>query len=367
MRARPRRRFSGHAGPRARLRAAAAGPLATAAVVASLAPLAALLPACALPPAWPARHLEAPRDPAAVERGRYLAEHLCVCVTCHSERDWRYYGGPAVPGTDAAGGVDTFDEVFHLPEGVSIPASNLSPHALGDWSDGEIYRAITGGLSADGHALFPTMPYFQYRRMARSDLEAIVSYLRVIPANSHEPPARDLRYRVLSDLTNTFPIAPSPPAEPPQRGTREYGKYLAVQGGCWWCHTPIDKLGWPIPGTDWSGGNAFTVPEPGGGTVWAPNISPDESGIGAWTRETFVRRFKSATPDAVRQSAIQPGGFNTVMAWPAYSGLSEEDLGSLYEFLMSRRPIRKLVKRWEPRALVKPPVETPPEPGAAAD
>src|SRR5665647_766278 len=33
-----------------------------------------------------------------VERGKYLANHVLVCVDCHSKRDWTKYSGPIVPG-----------------------------------------------------------------------------------------------------------------------------------------------------------------------------------------------------------------------------------------------------------------------------
>jgi hypothetical protein len=36
------------------------------------------------------------------------------------------------------------------------------------------------------------------------------------------------------------------------------------------------------------------------------------------------------------------------MAWSAYSGMTEEDLGALYDHLMSKPGIRKVVPRWSP-------------------
>jgi len=38
--------------------------------------------------------------------------------------------------------------------------SNLTPVSLASWTDGEIFREITTGVSKDGHALFPMMCQF---------------------------------------------------------------------------------------------------------------------------------------------------------------------------------------------------------------
>ena len=50
-----------------------------------------------------------------IERGKYLANKVMVCVDCHSKRDWSKYSGPIVPGTEGMGG-----EVFYLMIGSSI-------------------------------------------------------------------------------------------------------------------------------------------------------------------------------------------------------------------------------------------------------
>jgi hypothetical protein len=64
-----------------------------------------------------------------------------------------------------------------------ITSKNLTSDAktgLGSWTDGEILRAIREGVSKDGHALFPLMPYPNYRTMSDEDAYAIVAYLRTL-------------------------------------------------------------------------------------------------------------------------------------------------------------------------------------------
>jgi hypothetical protein len=63
-------------------------------------------------------------------------------------------------------------------------SANITPHpeaGLGRWTDAEIKRAITEGISRDGRELLPFMPYDLYKKMTDSDLDAVIAYLRSIP------------------------------------------------------------------------------------------------------------------------------------------------------------------------------------------
>jgi hypothetical protein len=73
---------------------------------------------------------------------------------------------------------------FKGPWGVVV-SRNITPHrehGIGAWSDAEIKAAITQGKRPDGTALKPPMPYAMYARMSEQDLDAVVAYLRTIPA-----------------------------------------------------------------------------------------------------------------------------------------------------------------------------------------
>jgi mono/diheme cytochrome c family protein len=305
-----------------------------------------LLVACG-PPRFPPPNLSGDGD---VSRGAYLAEHVALCVTCHSERDWRYLGGPVVPGTEGQGG-RIFNELFKVPPEVSIPAPNITPAGVGEWTDGELGRAITGGLTASGTSIFPGHPYFQYRHLSKPDVEALVAWLRTLTAGERALPARDLVYGQVAAINDALPMKAHLVKTTPTAGSVAGGRYLARLGSCKYCHTPTDRLGFPLPGRDWSGGTRFAVAAPGGGRVVVPNISPDdETGIGRWSREDFVRRFKAATPEVVREREVSPGGFNSPMPWAAYSGMTDEDLGSIYDYLRTQRPKRNPLPRYEPDA-----------------
>ena len=109
-----------------------------------------------------------------VKRGFYLAT-IAHCMECHSPlgpkgRDFTRMG---------AGGFE-----LKGPWGVSVSRNITSSKAkgLGGWSDDEIKRAITQGISRDGGKLKPPMGFAFYAKMTPDDLDAIVAYLRTVPA-----------------------------------------------------------------------------------------------------------------------------------------------------------------------------------------
>jgi mono/diheme cytochrome c family protein len=129
-----------------------------------------------LPPAWgpPVAHpVTAPSRDDKVAYGAYLAGPLAHCIECHSPPG--PHGGPDIENQLGAGGFQ-----FHGPWGVST-APNITPTGLGDWTDEEIKRAITDGVSKDGRKLMPPMGYGYYAGMTTEDLDAIVAYLRSLP------------------------------------------------------------------------------------------------------------------------------------------------------------------------------------------
>lgn len=65
---------------------------------------------------------------------------------------------------------------------------NLTPDAsgLGDWTDAEIAAAIIGGISRDGHKLAPIMPATSYAALTPEDLQALITWLRSLPATPTE-------------------------------------------------------------------------------------------------------------------------------------------------------------------------------------
>ncbi len=118
----------------------------------------------ALPDVDKAQDLKVELTPERIARGSYLANHVTVCMDCHSTRDFSKFSGPVVEGTLGKGG-DRFDETMGFP-GVYY-SKNITPAGISRYTDGELYRGITTGVTKEGRAMFPVMPYPYYSKMDR--------------------------------------------------------------------------------------------------------------------------------------------------------------------------------------------------------
>ena len=191
--------------------------------------------------------------------------------------------------------------------------------------------------------MFPVMPYPSYRTLAEEDAEAIVAYLRTLPPLTGTYPASRLNFP-MNLLVRTIPQPYVPHPSPDHRDTIAYGEYLTTIAACAECHTPM-RNGDPVPGMAYAGGAEFAVPR--GGLVRSANITPDpDTGIGKWSPEFFIARFQNFTPDHSQHVWVAAGDFNTIMPWTMYAGMSDEDLGEIYEYLRTVKPVRNMVSRF---------------------
>jgi mono/diheme cytochrome c family protein len=116
-----------------------------------------------------------------VKRGAYLVT-IGHCMECHSpfERGRSDYSRLGKGGRKFA---PSLVKGFPSTWKGSI-ASNITSHrtaGIGAWTDAEIKRAITKGISRDGRRLQPPMPFEYYGRITEADLDAMVAYLRTVP------------------------------------------------------------------------------------------------------------------------------------------------------------------------------------------
>ena len=110
-----------------------------------------------------------------VKKGFYLAT-IGHCFECHTPMGAK---GREFETKYGAGGFD-----FPGPWGKST-SRNITSHkekGIGAWTDAEIKRAITDGVSRDGSRLKPPMGFEFYKNMTNDDLDAVVAYLRTVPA-----------------------------------------------------------------------------------------------------------------------------------------------------------------------------------------
>jgi len=111
-----------------------------------------------------------------LKRGRYLVT-IAHCLECHTPFSMR--GLVDFDGSLGRGGRE-----FPGPWGKSVSRNITASktRGLGDWSDADIKRAITQGVRKDGSKLKPPMGYSYYAKMTDGDVDAMVAYLRTLPA-----------------------------------------------------------------------------------------------------------------------------------------------------------------------------------------
>lgn len=276
-----------------------------------------------------------------IDRGYYLANHVAVCMDCHSTRDWSKFSGPPEEGNNPGGGGERFGREAGFPG--DFYAANITPYALSGWTDGEIYRAITAGVSKNGRALFPVMPYHNYGQLDKEDILDIIAYLRSLAPVDNRVPVSTADFP-FSFIINTIPKEPVPATRPFKDEPLQYGRYLVKMAGCVDCHSKREK-GAIIPGSEFGGGMEFRQPS---GTVRAPNITPDmETGIGPWSREMFIRKFRQYADSSYVPLILNKNDLNTPMPWTMYGGMDEKDLDAIYTYLASLKPVTNEVKRYE--------------------
>ena len=119
----------------------------------------------------------ADNEAALIERGKYVA-HLGDCVACHT----------VSKGQAMAGGLE-----LKTPMG-TIYSTNITPHAtsgIGNYSFAQFDRAMRKGVTADGHNLYPAMPYPSYAKMSEGDMRALYTFLMkgLAPVSQANKPA----------------------------------------------------------------------------------------------------------------------------------------------------------------------------------
>jgi len=288
-----------------------------------------------LPKSRPAPNMKAPNTPKTVERGRYLVHHVTGCVGCHSKIDDSKPGDFYVPGTEGQG--RDFGTIPNYP--VHIISRNITPDketGIGNWTDGEIVRAMREGVSRDGSTLFPQMPYLTYRdTLSDDDALAVVAYLRTLKPIHNEPGRTQVNFPVSMFIRGApQPLVNSPPPPPPATDKLARGKWLLRVCSCNDCHDSVDDHMQKIPGKEFAGG--FKFPLPGDKYAIAPNITSDKAtGIGAYTDDDIKR--------VIEEGKGKDGRDLFVMPWSYYRGMTQEDREALYFALRQVPPIGNLV------------------------
>lgn len=270
---------------------------------------------------------------ARLARGQYLVEGVAHCFQCHSPHDMSKPDLPIVEGMKGAG--------WHMEtaEGLgSVVAPNITPDietGIGGWTDDEIARAIREGVSRDGTALFPIMPYQSFRHMSDEDLASVIVYLRTVTPVRNQLARTSLEFP-LSRIVNTMPVPlEESVAEPP---ASERGAYLVELAECRTCHTPAVQ-GQPLEGMAFGGGFRFmatgmTAP------IHSVNITFDPSGIAHYDYALFDQ--------AMRTGKLPGRELSGIMPYAHLSMLTDEDMRAIFDYIKAQPPVRHRVSNTDP-------------------
>lgn len=230
---------------------------------------------------------------AALEQGGDAVRGRTVfyaggCAACH-----------ATPGQD---------DRLKLGGGLKLPSPfgtftvpNISPDqqdGIGSWQTGDLANAMLSGVSPEGAHYYPAFPYGTYAHARLEDIKDLMAFLRTLPPVAGKAVAHDLPFpftiRRTLGLWKLLFFRVEPLVSDPARSPGwNRGHYLVeALGHCGECHTPRNILGGLQQDRRYAGG-----PNPEGrGRV--PNITPDKTGIGAWSKAEIVELLTSGfTPD----------------------------------------------------------------------
>lgn len=221
--------------------------------------------------------------PERIAKGERFGVHFCA--GCHAADE-----SPPMEGQDF---------LEDAPPIGTFYAPNLTPTHLGEWTDGEIIRAIREGVHRSGRSLM-IMPSRAFRNLSDEDVQAIVAYLRSQPPVEPDTPPNSLNVlgAIMINLGGppfeAQPPITEPAVAPPAGATAAYGEYL-VSYTCSSCH-----------GADLGGDEAFRA--------------PGLAGVGlTWTEAQFINFIRTG------ERPSGPAVDGELMPWEVLSEFFEDD------------------------------------------
>lgn len=269
--------------------------------------------------------------PERIEKGRQLSAMLCN--DCHMNSNTGKLTGRKM------------EEVSQFGEVYSRNITQNAEHGIGKLTDGQLYYLLRTGVRPDGKFL-PIMAKLQ--KMSDEDLQSIIAFLR-----SNHPWVQadataniDSKYSFLSKfLTNMKIIKPMPfyksVPEPDTTNAVKWGEYVSLyRVECYTCHSkdfasddfinPEKSKGF------FGGGNKFKMPD--GSNIRSLNLTMDEeTGIGRWTEDEFVKAVKTGIVPYGQPALREP--------MKPYFYLSDGEAKAIYAYLKTVPKIHNRVER----------------------
>lgn len=263
-------------------------------------------------------------DSAGVAEGARMASMLCS--QCHGSADGRLGGNHMVDASE-------FGEI-HAPNITQHPQYGIT-----GYSDGELAYLLRTGIKKDGSYAPPYMVKFPL--LSDDDLHNVIAFLRsdhpmVQPSDRQEPASKpNLLTKVLCNvIMKPLPYPEGPVYAPDASDKVAWGRYLSTaKFDCYSCHSEDFKTLNPMephktPGF-FGGGNP--IPDLEGNIILSANLtSENETGLGQWTEEQFIRTVKLG---------IRPDGSQIRYPMLPYTLLSDEEISAIWAYLKTIPPI----------------------------
>jgi mono/diheme cytochrome c family protein len=274
-------------------------------------------------------------SPARLERGKYLVTTARTpCMLCHSPMDttgggWKVAEGRAFTGRNWAVDGAPF-----------VTAPNLTPDpetGVGTYTDDQLARAIREGISHDGRALFPIMPYEKFRAMTDEDLASVIVYIRSLKPQKNVMTPTAVPFP-LSRLINGVPQPVEGAVTADLSTPEKRGEYIVRMAACEDCHSTRDDQGNLIPGFSFAGGTP--LPFEGRKTIASANITPAVNGIPYYTEELFIETIRTGKVRARELDAFMPTRY--------YAGMTDQDLKDIFAYLKTLKPVEHFVDNSQP-------------------
>jgi mono/diheme cytochrome c family protein len=222
------------------------------------------------------------------------------------------------------------------PDGVPfLTAPNLTPDpetGIGNRTDDELARAIREGISHDGRALFPIMPYQKFRNLPDEDLASVIVYLRSLTPIRNPLPASAIPFP-LNRLISGVPAPVEGPVTADLSTAEKRGAHIVEIAACADCHTTRDDRGNLPEGFTLAGGTA--MPYEGRKTIYTANITPGVNGIPYYTEELFVEMMRIGKVKARELDPMMPTRY--------YRNMTDQDLRDIFAYLKTLPPVDHFV------------------------
>jgi nicotinate dehydrogenase subunit B len=209
-------------------------------------------------------------------RGAELAQ-IGNCADCHTAPGGAPYAGGRALKT-------SFGTIY---------STNVTPSrsGVGGWTYEAFRRAMTEGVSRDGHFLYPAFPFDHFRRLEERDLEDLYGFLMTRAPVEAAPPSNRMIWPfgfrpLLAVWRLIFLHGETPKPDASQSAEWNRGRYLVeALAHCGACHTPRNRLGAEDAGRSYDGGWSDGW--------YAPPLNKASPAPRAWTESDLYAYLRS--------------------------------------------------------------------------